>query len=221
MAAASTQVVRKIAAGAVCRHALRSCSADRYLTNPRFAVAEALFAVGRYQIEDASFHPYTSKFDYWLEGKCTLHAERTARLHGVQQIRPRQIAAAATSISQAATACPRSLLTINSRHSGRRAMVHSRLTATPGISISAFAVPTAPICGYDTQYCGMFMTPTLRNGQARGCILPQRCVPHAAAGAGFLRFSATPIRTRFTRVKRTAPSKSSMTCRRSITSMST
>ena len=35
-------------------------------------VAEALFAVGRYQIEEASFHPYSSKFDDWLEGKARL-----------------------------------------------------------------------------------------------------------------------------------------------------
>ena len=32
-------------------------------------MSEALFAVARYQIEDVSFHPYTSKFDFWLEGK--------------------------------------------------------------------------------------------------------------------------------------------------------
>ena len=42
--------------------------------NPRLLVAEAMFAVGRYQIEDPSFHPYTSKFDYWLEGKARLSA---------------------------------------------------------------------------------------------------------------------------------------------------
>jgi cytochrome c peroxidase len=38
----------------------------------RLTIAEALFAVGRYQIEDASFHPYSSKFDYWLEGRARL-----------------------------------------------------------------------------------------------------------------------------------------------------
>ena len=38
-------------------------------SDPRLIVSEALFAVARYQIEDASFHPYTSKFDFWLEGK--------------------------------------------------------------------------------------------------------------------------------------------------------
>jgi cytochrome c peroxidase len=35
-------------------------------------VAEAMVAVGRYQMEEPSFHPYTSKYDYWLEGKARL-----------------------------------------------------------------------------------------------------------------------------------------------------
>ncbi len=43
-------------------------------SDTRLAVSEALFAVARYQIEDASFHSYSSKFDYWLEGKARLSA---------------------------------------------------------------------------------------------------------------------------------------------------
>ena len=42
--------------------------------NPRLLVAEAMFAVGRYQVEEPSFHPYTSKYDYWLEGQARLSA---------------------------------------------------------------------------------------------------------------------------------------------------
>src|SRR5262249_55980563 len=42
------------------------------LKNDNLLVAEATFAVSRYQIEEPSFHPYTSKFDYWLEGKARL-----------------------------------------------------------------------------------------------------------------------------------------------------
>ncbi len=38
-------------------------------SDPRLAVSEALFAVARYQIEEPSFHVYSSKFDDWLEGK--------------------------------------------------------------------------------------------------------------------------------------------------------
>ena len=34
------------------------------LRNQRLLIAEAMFAVARYQVEEPSFHPYTSKFDY-------------------------------------------------------------------------------------------------------------------------------------------------------------
>ncbi len=35
-------------------------------------IAEALFALARYQIEALSFHPYSSRYDAWLEGKTRL-----------------------------------------------------------------------------------------------------------------------------------------------------
>lgn len=49
--------------------------------SPRMAVAEALFAVARYQIESPSFHPYTSKYDFWLERKARLSP---AELRGLE-----------------------------------------------------------------------------------------------------------------------------------------
>src|SRR3984957_17408648 len=45
---------------------------ENIFKNANLLVAEATFAVGRYQVEEPSFHPYTSKFDYWLEGKARL-----------------------------------------------------------------------------------------------------------------------------------------------------
>ncbi|GBR34754.1 di-heme cytochrome c peroxidase [Kozakia baliensis NRIC 0488] len=35
----------------------------------QFLLDEAMFALARYQIEEPSFHSYSSKFDAWLEGK--------------------------------------------------------------------------------------------------------------------------------------------------------
>jgi cytochrome c peroxidase len=35
-------------------------------------IAEIGFALARYQIEEISFHPYTSKYDYYLRGRATL-----------------------------------------------------------------------------------------------------------------------------------------------------
>ncbi len=49
-----------------------SCSARRSWTGPTCWWPRRMFAVARYQIEDPSFHPYTSKFDFWLEGRARL-----------------------------------------------------------------------------------------------------------------------------------------------------
>ena len=45
---------------------------ENIFRSPQMLVSEAMFAVARYEIEEPSFHPYTSKFDYWLEGKARL-----------------------------------------------------------------------------------------------------------------------------------------------------
>jgi cytochrome c peroxidase len=133
---------------------------------PRFAVAEALFAVGRYQIEDPSFHPYTSKFDAWLEGE--------ARLNKAEM---------------------RGYLLFNDPHKANCGGCHldqpTRDGLPPMFTDQQFEALGAPrnaalsvnrdagyfdlgICGpyrsdmrKQAQYCGMFLTPTLRNVATR------------------------------------------------------
>lgn len=51
------------------------------LDNPGLLVAEAGFALARYQIEAPQFHPYSSKYDAWLAGQAQLSpAEERGRL---------------------------------------------------------------------------------------------------------------------------------------------
>ena len=40
--------------------------------HPQKAVESATLALEQFELQDASFHPYTSKFDQWLDGKATL-----------------------------------------------------------------------------------------------------------------------------------------------------
>jgi hypothetical protein len=109
------------------------------LHQPRLLLSEALFAGARYQIEDPSFHPYTSKFDYWLEGKTR---PTPAELRGCcSTIRRKPIVAAAISTSPAGTACRRCLPTTSSRHLAHRAT----RTTIQDISTSASAVGFAAI----------------------------------------------------------------------------
>ncbi|MFB2562855.1 cytochrome-c peroxidase [Rhizobium sp. IMFF44] len=45
---------------------------DNVANDQDMMISEIGFALARYQIEDRSFHPYTSKYDYYLRGKAVL-----------------------------------------------------------------------------------------------------------------------------------------------------
>ncbi|WFU01134.1 cytochrome c peroxidase [Rhizobium sp. CB3171] len=45
---------------------------NNVLNDQDMTIAEAGFALARYQIEEPSFHPYSSKYDYYLRGKAML-----------------------------------------------------------------------------------------------------------------------------------------------------
>jgi cytochrome c peroxidase len=45
------------------------------LSNPQVALADMGLALAGYETEDADFHPFTSKFDYWQQGQAPLTAQ--------------------------------------------------------------------------------------------------------------------------------------------------
>jgi cytochrome c peroxidase len=181
----------------------------------RLTVAEALFAVARYQIEAVSFHPYTSKFDDWLEGKARLSANELrgyllfndpakANCGGCHVDQPRRdgLPPLFTDHQFEALGVPRNgALAIN------RDLAYSDLG----------------ICGpyrrdmiRQIQYCGLFATPTLRNVATRKAFFhngvyrtlrqvldfyafrdtaPQKIYPHGPDGA-VQKFNDLPPRYR-------------------------
>jgi cytochrome c peroxidase len=138
----------------------------RLFAAPKLAVAEAMFAVARYQIEDPSFHPYASTFDRWLAG--------TARFTPAEA---------------------RGYALFNDPHGANCAGCHLDVPTANGLPPlfsdaqyealgvprnAALAVNRDPryhdlgVCGpyrrdlaQQTRYCGMFLTPTLRNVATR------------------------------------------------------
>ncbi len=134
--------------------------------NPQQVVAEALFAIARYQIESPAFHAFDSKFDAWMQGRATLT--------------PQEI---------------RGYLAFNDPHRGNCAACHLDRPTPDGLpplftdtQYEALGVPRNPeipansdpsyhdlgVCGptrtdlrAQSQYCGMFLTPTLRNVATR------------------------------------------------------
>lgn len=53
----------------------RSIFGRDIFANPELAARKATLAIQQFELEDESFHPYTSKFDQWLDGKATLTPE--------------------------------------------------------------------------------------------------------------------------------------------------
>ncbi len=130
--------------------------------DPKQTVSEALFAIARYQIEDPKFHAFNSKYDAWLQGKARLSPQEM-----------------------------RGYLAFNDVNKGDCAACHLDQPTRDGLpplftdtQYEALGVPRNPhipanqnphyfdigLCGPfrtdmkdQTAYCGMFLTPTLRN----------------------------------------------------------
>ncbi|MDE2269835.1 MAG: cytochrome-c peroxidase [Betaproteobacteria bacterium] len=130
--------------------------------DPKQTVSEALFAIARYQIEDPQFHAFNSKYDAWLQGRATLTSQEM-----------------------------RGYLAFNDVNKGDCAACHLDQPTKDHLpplftdtQYEALGVPRNPqipanqnphyfdigLCGpfrtdlkNQTAYCGMFLTPTLRN----------------------------------------------------------
>jgi cytochrome c peroxidase len=166
MAASSEAAVAKKIEQANYAADFRALFGSGIFENARMLMAEALFAVARYQIEDKSFHSFTSKYDAWLQGKSRLTAAEA-----------------------------RGYLAFNDPAKGNCAACHLDKPTQDGLpplftdfQYEALGVPRNAaipansdagyhdlgICGpYRTdmrdqvQYCGMFLTPSLRNSATR------------------------------------------------------
>jgi cytochrome c peroxidase len=136
------------------------------MDEPRFAVSEAMFAVARYQIEDKSFHPYTSKYDAWLEGRARFtrpelrgyllfNDPAKANCAGCHVDRPGAdgLPPLFTDGQFEALGVPRNLALVANRG--------------PGHYDLGLCGPVRTDLASQTQYCGMFLTPTLRNVATR------------------------------------------------------
>ena len=53
----------------------RAVFGDAIFEHPAQAVEKATLAIEQFELHDASFHPYTSRFDAWLDGKASLSAQ--------------------------------------------------------------------------------------------------------------------------------------------------
>ncbi len=136
------------------------------LADPGRLVSEALFAIARYQIEEPSFHPYTSKFDYWLEGRARFSPPE---MRGYQLFNdPAKANCAGCHVDQAGQDGTPPLFTDHQFES-----LGAPRNPALGVNKDASYYDLG-LCGpvrsdirAEVQYCGMFLTPTLRNVATR------------------------------------------------------
>ncbi|WP_179405009.1 cytochrome-c peroxidase [Burkholderia guangdongensis] len=166
MANASVGEVAKKLDRAPYRDAFRQLFGARIFDDVRMAVAEAMFAIARYQVEDPSFHPYDSKYDRWLEGRANL---TRAELRGLRLFNdPKKANCAGCHLSKpGADGLPPMFTDYQYEALGaprNRALAANR---DPSFHDLGICGPFRQDLKDQTQYCGMFLTPTLRNAATR------------------------------------------------------
>ncbi len=136
------------------------------LDNPGMLVGEAMFAVARFEFEDPRFHPYSSKFDSWLEGKARF---TPAEMRGYVLFNDKDKAN-----------CGGCHLDQPGADGTPPVFTDDQFEALSPPRNQALAINADPnyhdlgLCGPyrddmrdQTQFCGMFLTPTLRNSATR------------------------------------------------------
>ncbi len=139
---------------------------EQILKDPNLLVAEAMFAVGRYQIEEPSFHPYDSKYDHWLEGKARLSEAEMRGLKLFNDPEKANCAGCHTSQPSREGFPPRFT---DTQYEALGAPRNLALTDTrdPDYFDLGTCGPIRKDIAEQTQFCAMFKTPTLRNTALR------------------------------------------------------
>jgi cytochrome c peroxidase len=154
-------VARKLASGSYAAE-FKQLFGPTVFENPHLAVDEAMFAIGRYELEDRAFHPFSSQYDAWLEGRARL---TRAELKGYLLFNdPRKGNCAACHLDQPSGTGEPPLFTDHQFE----ALGVPRNPAIPANRDPRYY--DLGLCGpfrddlrTQRQYCGMFLTPTLRN----------------------------------------------------------
>lgn len=144
----------------------RALFGDNIFQHAHLAVDEAMFAMARYQIENIDFHPFTSKYDAWLAGRARLSTEE---MRGYQAFNdPKRGNCAACHLDQPTREGLPPLFTD---------FQYEALGVPRNPAIPANKDPKyfdLGICGPQRtdmndqdKYCGMFLTPSLRNSATR------------------------------------------------------
>lgn len=143
---------------------------DQVFASTAQAFAKALEALERFELEDPSFHPYTSKFDRYQQGQLPLTPQESRGLQLFAD--PQKGNCAACHIAAPGADGSRPLFTDFS-FSAVGAPRNKKLAANanPKFFDLGLCGPVRTDQADRVAYCGMFKTPSLRNVAARGVFM--------------------------------------------------
>ncbi len=164
------------------------------LNEPDMLVSEALFAVARYQVEAQDFHPFTSKYDAWLEGKARL---TSAEMRGYILFNdPKKGDCAACHLDQPSPDGQPPLFTDHQYEAlGVPRNPDLTVNKNPAYFDVGICGPYRTDLASQTQFCGMFLTPTLRDAATRKVFF-HNGMYHSLKMCWISIISATPTQTR-------------------------
>ncbi|PXW23447.1 cytochrome-c peroxidase [Paraburkholderia caballeronis] len=144
----------------------RQVFGDTIFATPAAALRQAMYAIERFQLEDPSFHPYTSKFDYYLDGKVQLSA---AELRGKRLFDdPTSGNCASCHLDQSGVNGAHPLFTDYTFEAlGVPRNPELRANRDPAYYDEGLCGPLRTDVASNKAYCGLFKTPTLRNVATR------------------------------------------------------
>jgi cytochrome c peroxidase len=138
----------------------------RVINDPNMMTSEAMFAVARYEFEEHSFHEFSSKYDYWLQGKARM---TQTELRGLRLFNDPKKANCAGCHLSAPTADGLPPLFTDTQYEALGVPRNPNLVQNhdPKAFDIGLCGPIRKDIAKQTQYCSMFLTPTLRNSAAR------------------------------------------------------
>jgi cytochrome c peroxidase len=135
--------------------------------DPAEAYAQALFCLERFQLEDQSFHPYTSKFDDYLDGKAQLSEQEQRGMALFDD--PRRGNCASCHLDRKGANGSHPLFTDYQYEAlGVPRNREIAANAAQGYFDMGLCGPLRTDQSGQSKFCGLFKTPTLRNVATRG-----------------------------------------------------
>jgi cytochrome c peroxidase len=131
-------------------------------SDAQLLIGAAAAALERFELEDPSFHPYNSRFDAYLQGAEALSADELAGLRLFIDPAKGNCAACHTATTGPAGSAP--TFTDHSYHAlGVPRNLAIQANTDPRFYDLGMCGPRREDLRGETQYCGYFKTPTLRN----------------------------------------------------------